>query len=88
MKTHFEFENPPAKPFNQVKAMPGMTLIDFISNVVGFVHTTARWLLRPLRGLPWRAGKIDFAPVPALVLVLPVAPLSRRGLSHLHQRLL
>lgn len=34
-----------------------------------FIHVTARNLLRPLARLPLRAGRIDFAPLVALLLV-------------------
>jgi hypothetical protein len=35
-----------------------------------------------------RAGKIDFAPVVAMILVLCAAPLSQRVLTQLYQRLI
>ncbi len=56
--------------------------------VWNFVNTTARALLRPLRWLPLRAGRIDFAPVLAIVVVLAAAQCSQRGLTALYQRLI
>jgi uncharacterized protein YggT (Ycf19 family) len=53
-----------------------------------FVNTTARSLLRPLQWLPLRAGRIDFAPALAVVLLLFVAAFTQRGLTHLFQRLI
>jgi uncharacterized protein YggT (Ycf19 family) len=51
-----------------------------------FVNSTARGLLRPLQGLPLRAGKIDFAPVLAMAVVLAVAQFGQRGLAQLYQQ--
>jgi len=53
-----------------------------------FVNTTARRLLRPLRWLPLRAGRVDFAPVLAMVLLLLAAPVGQRGLTQIFQRLI
>ena len=53
-----------------------------------FVNATARGLLRPLRALPLRAGRIDFAPVLAMVVVLAGAQWSQRGLAQLYQKLI
>jgi uncharacterized protein YggT (Ycf19 family) len=53
-----------------------------------FVNTTARRLLRPLQWLPLRAGRVDFAPVLAMVLLLFTAPLGQRGLAQIFQRLI
>jgi uncharacterized protein YggT (Ycf19 family) len=53
-----------------------------------FVNTTAHGLLRPLQWLPLRAGRVDFAPVLAMVLVLLTAPMSQRGLTQIFQRLI
>jgi uncharacterized protein YggT (Ycf19 family) len=53
-----------------------------------FVNTTAQGLLRPLQWLPLRAGRIDFAPVAAMALVLLAAHFSQRGLTQLFQRLI
>ncbi len=52
-----------------------------------FVNTTAGVLLRPLQWLPLRAGRVDFAPVLAMVLVLVAAYFSQRGLTQIFQRL-
>jgi uncharacterized protein YggT (Ycf19 family) len=51
-----------------------------------FVNTTAHSLLRPLQWLPLRAGRVDFAPVLAMLLVLVTAPFSQRGLTQLFQK--
>jgi uncharacterized protein YggT (Ycf19 family) len=53
-----------------------------------FVNATARAFLRPLRWLPLQAGKIDFAPILAIVVVLAAAQFSQRGLTELYQRLI
>ena len=53
-----------------------------------FVNTTAHGLLRPLQWLPLRAGRMDFAPVLAMVLLLLTAPFSQRGLTQIFQRLI
>jgi uncharacterized protein YggT (Ycf19 family) len=53
-----------------------------------FINATARTLLRPLRWLPLQAGKIDFAPVLAIVVVLAAAQFSQRGLTDLYQKLI
>jgi uncharacterized protein YggT (Ycf19 family) len=53
-----------------------------------FVDATARRLLHPLQSVPLRAGKIDFAPVLAIILVILASELAQRGLTHLYQRLL
>jgi len=53
-----------------------------------FVNTTAHGLLRPLQWLPLRAGRVDFAPVLAMLLVLFTAPFSQRGLTQLFQKLI
>jgi uncharacterized protein YggT (Ycf19 family) len=54
----------------------------------GFINTTANSLLRPLQWLPLRAGKIDFTPVVAMVLVLVAAQFSQHGLAELYKRLI
>jgi uncharacterized protein YggT (Ycf19 family) len=46
-----------------------------------FVNTTARGLLRPLRWLPLRIGRLDLAPVVAAALVLLAAEFGRRALG-------
>jgi uncharacterized protein YggT (Ycf19 family) len=53
-----------------------------------FVNITARDLLRPIKWIPLRAGKIDFAPVLAIAVVLFAAQLSQQALTQLYQRLI
>ena len=53
-----------------------------------FVDATTRRLLRPLQKLPFRAGKIDFAPVLSIILVLLAARYVQCGLTHLYEKLL
>jgi uncharacterized protein YggT (Ycf19 family) len=53
-----------------------------------FVDATTRRLLRPLQKLPLRVGKIDFAPVLSIILVILAAECAQRGLAHLYQKLL
>jgi uncharacterized protein YggT (Ycf19 family) len=52
-----------------------------------FIDTTARGLLRPLRIIPLRVGKIDLTPVVAIILVAVFAGMAQRGLNHLYQKL-
>jgi uncharacterized protein YggT (Ycf19 family) len=52
-----------------------------------FVDATVRRLLRPMRKLPLRAGKIDLAPVLCMVLVLLAAEYAQRGLALIYQGL-
>ena len=52
-----------------------------------YVTAEAQTLLRPLRALPLRAGKADFAPVVGIVLVFLLAELAERGLATLYSRL-
>jgi uncharacterized protein YggT (Ycf19 family) len=52
-----------------------------------YVNAEARTLLSPLRALPLRAGKADFAPVVGIVLVFLAAELAGRGLVFLYERL-
>ena len=42
-----------------------------------YVNVTAQKMLAPLKKIPLRAGKVDFAPVVALVLLFLVAELAR-----------
>jgi uncharacterized protein YggT (Ycf19 family) len=56
--------------------------------VWSFVNTTARGLLRPLQWLPLRAGRVDFAPVLAMLLLLFAAPAGQRGLTQVFQKLI
>jgi uncharacterized protein YggT (Ycf19 family) len=53
-----------------------------------FINITARGLLRPIKWIPLRAGRIDFAPVFAIVVVLVCAQFSQQALSQLYQKLL
>ena len=50
---------------------------------LNFVNITARGLLRPLRRLPLRVGRVDLAPLAGMALVLLAAELGRRGLARL-----
>lgn len=52
-----------------------------------YVNAEARTLLSPLRTVPLRAGKVDFAPVVGLALVFLAAELAGRGLFFLYGRL-
>jgi uncharacterized protein YggT (Ycf19 family) len=55
-----------------------------------FVNTVGRWLLQPLRPLPLRVGRMDFAPVVAIALVFALSLLlehKRFGLPALYQHL-
>jgi uncharacterized protein YggT (Ycf19 family) len=51
------------------------------------VNNTAHDLLRPIKWIPLQAGKIDFAPAFAIVVVLLCAQLSQQGLAQLYRRL-
>jgi uncharacterized protein YggT (Ycf19 family) len=51
-----------------------------------FITTTARNLLQPLARLPLRAGKIDFTPVLALLLLAAIVIFAPRGLAWLYGR--
>ena len=52
-----------------------------------YVNAEARTLLWPLRAVPLRVGKVDFAPVVGTVLVFLFAELAERGLVALYLRL-
>jgi uncharacterized protein YggT (Ycf19 family) len=52
-----------------------------------YVHATARTLLQPLRRVPLRAGRVDFAPVVGIALVFLLAGLGERGLMFIYGRL-
>jgi uncharacterized protein YggT (Ycf19 family) len=52
-----------------------------------FVGVTGRNLLRPLRAVPLRLWKVDFAPLVGIALVFFVAELAERGLTELYQHL-
>jgi uncharacterized protein YggT (Ycf19 family) len=53
-----------------------------------YVNATAQNLLAPLRKIPLRAGKVDFAPVVGIALVFFAAELAARGLAWLYARML
>ena len=53
----------------------------------GYVNAGAQILLSPLRAVPLRTGKVDFAPVVGIVLVFLVAELAGRGLVLLYGKL-
>ena len=46
-----------------------------------YVNATAQMLLQPLRRVPLRAGRVDFAPVVGIALVFLLAGLAERGLN-------
>jgi uncharacterized protein YggT (Ycf19 family) len=52
-----------------------------------YVEATAQTLLRPLKKIPLRAGKADFAPVAGLALVFLLAELAEHLLNFLYARL-
>jgi len=52
-----------------------------------YVDMTAQALLAPLRKIPLRAGKADFAPVVGIALVFLAAEVMERGLVYLYARL-
>ncbi|MGA3283590.1 MAG: hypothetical protein ABSD57_03925 [Verrucomicrobiota bacterium] len=52
-----------------------------------YVNATAQTLLKPLRAVPLRAGKVDFAPVAGIVLAFLLAGLAERGLTFIYGRL-
>jgi uncharacterized protein YggT (Ycf19 family) len=49
-----------------------------------FVNNTARGVLRPLKRLPLRVGRVDLAPALAIALILIAAEFGRRGLGRLY----
>jgi uncharacterized protein YggT (Ycf19 family) len=51
---------------------------------LNYVNTTARGLLRPLRRLPLRIGRVDLAPLAGMALVMLAVYWGRRGLDRLH----
>lgn len=53
-----------------------------------FVNIVTRELMRPLQWLPLRAGKLDFRPVAAIILVFLAAEYSQRELTRLYEKLL
>ncbi|HEV2330599.1 MAG TPA: hypothetical protein VGY56_17600 [Verrucomicrobiae bacterium] len=48
-----------------------------------YTDVTANTLLRPLKWLPMRIGKLDLTPVAGIVIVILAAEYSERGLRHL-----
>jgi len=52
-----------------------------------YVNATAQNLLAPLRKIPLRAGKVDFAPVVGIAIIFFAAELAARGLAWLYARL-
>jgi uncharacterized protein YggT (Ycf19 family) len=52
-----------------------------------YVNATAQTLLSPLRKIPLRAGRVDFAPVVEIVILFLAAGLMERGLVWLYTRL-
>lgn len=52
-----------------------------------YLHLTARQLLRPLRWIPLRIGKVDFSPVAGMLLIMVGAQLAVRSLHALYRRL-
>jgi uncharacterized protein YggT (Ycf19 family) len=52
-----------------------------------YVNATAQTLLKPLRGVPLRASKVDFAPVAGVALVFLLAGLAERGLIFIYGRM-
>jgi len=53
----------------------------------GYVNVQAQALLSPLRQLPLRVGKVDFAPVVGIVAVFLAAELAARGLVLIYGKL-
>jgi uncharacterized protein YggT (Ycf19 family) len=52
-----------------------------------YVSATAQTLLQPLKKIPLRAGRVDFAPVVGMVLVFLLAGLAERGLTFIYRRM-
>jgi uncharacterized protein YggT (Ycf19 family) len=55
--------------------------------VWNYADVTAQKLLRPLKKIPLRLGKVDFAPVVGIALVFFVSEFAGRGLGILYKRL-
>ncbi len=51
------------------------------------VNEISRRLLTPLRAVPLRVGKVDFAPLIGIVLVLALTQLAEAGLVKLYAQL-
>jgi uncharacterized protein YggT (Ycf19 family) len=60
----------------------------FLGNwpLLNFVSATAHNLLRPLRWLPLRIGKLDLAPLVGIALVIALCEFGARGLIRLYQQ--
>jgi uncharacterized protein YggT (Ycf19 family) len=52
-----------------------------------YLSVTAKAILRPLRWIPLRLPRVDFAPLVMIALVFFLAELSERGLAAIYQRL-
>ena len=52
-----------------------------------YVNVTAQNLIAPLRKIPLRAGRVDFAPVVGIAIIFFAAELAERGLVWLYARL-
>lgn len=52
-----------------------------------YIEATAQTLLRPLKGIYLRIGKVDFAPLLGIVVVFLIARLAGWGVSVLYKRL-
>jgi uncharacterized protein YggT (Ycf19 family) len=52
-----------------------------------YINETAQNLLAPLRKIPLRAGRMDFAPVLGIILIFLAAEMAERGLIRLYARL-
>jgi uncharacterized protein YggT (Ycf19 family) len=52
-----------------------------------YSNASARALLAPLRPIPLRAGKVDFAPIVGIVLVIVAARFAEIGLAEFYLRL-
>jgi uncharacterized protein YggT (Ycf19 family) len=52
-----------------------------------YVNATAQNLITPLRKIPLRAGKVDFAPVVGIAIIFFATELAERGLVWLYARL-
>jgi uncharacterized protein YggT (Ycf19 family) len=52
-----------------------------------YINATAQNLLAPLRKIPLRAGRVDFAPVIGIAIIFFTAELAQRGLVWLYARL-
>ena len=50
-----------------------------------YVNAMAQTLLQPLRRVPLRAGRVDFAPVAGIALVFLLAGLAERGLNSIYE---